>query len=138
MDDELRKAAEILNNDGVVVLPTETVYGIGANALSEKAVNKIFAVKTRAKNNPLIVHLKDKSEIEKYAIISNPIEQKLIDTFMPGPFTIILKKKEIISDILTANQDTVGIRMPDNIIAHDLPCFVLKEVLRAVGEECAL
>ena len=82
---------EILK-DNLIIFPTETVYGIGANALSEKAVNKIFAVKTRAKNNPLIVHLKDKLEIEKYAIISNQIEQKLIDTFMPGPFTIILKK----------------------------------------------
>ena len=109
---------EILK-DNLIIFPTETVYGIGANALSEKAVNKIFAVKTRAKNNPLIVHLKDKSEIEKYAIISNPIEQKLIDTFMPGPFTIILKKKEIIPSCVTANMDSVGIRIPIHQMAHD-------------------
>ena len=109
---------EILK-DNLIIFPTETVYGIGANALSEKAVNKIFAVKTRAKNNPLIVHLKDKSEIEKYAIISNQIEQELIDTFMPGPFTIILKKKEIIPSCVTANMDSVGIRIPIHQMAHD-------------------
>ena len=109
---------EILK-DNLIIFPTETVYGIGANALSEKAVNKIFAVKTRAKNNPLIVHLKDKSEIEKYAIISNQIEQKLIDTFMPGPFTIILKKKEIIPSCVTANMDSVGIRIPIHEMAHE-------------------
>lgn len=109
---------EILK-DNLIIFPTETVYGIGANALSEKAVNKIFEVKTRAKNNPLIVHLKDKSEIEKYAIISNPIEQKLIDTFMPGPFTIILKKKEIIPSCVTANMDSVGIRIPIHQMAHE-------------------
>lgn len=109
---------EILK-DNLIIFPTETVYGIGANALSEKAVNKIFAVKTRAKNNPLIVHLKDKSEIEKYAIISNQIEQELIDTFMPGPFTIILKKKEIIPSCVTANMDSVGIRIPIHQMAHE-------------------
>ena len=109
---------EILK-DNLIIFPTETVYGIGANALSEKVVNKIFAVKTRAKNNPLIVHLKDKSEIEKYAIISNQIEQKLIDTFMPGPFTIILKKKEIIPSCVTANMDSVGIRIPIHQMAHE-------------------
>ena len=109
---------EILK-DNLIIFPTETVYGIGANALSEKAVNKIFEVKTRAKNNPLIVHLKDKSEIEKYAIISNQIEQKLIDTFMPGPFTIILKKKEIIPSCVTANMDSVGIRIPIHQMAHE-------------------
>ena len=109
---------EILK-DNLIIFPTETVYGIGANALSEKAVNKIFEVKTRAKNNPLIVHLKDKSEIEKYAIISNQIEQELIDTFMPGPFTIILKKKEIIPSCVTANMDSVGIRIPIHQMAHE-------------------
>ena len=116
LNDDIKE--EILK-DNLIIFPTETVYGIGANALSEKAVNKIFEVKTRAKNNPLIVHLKDKSEIEKYAIISNPIEQKLIDTFMPGPFTIILKKKDVIPSCVTANMDSVGIRIPIHQMAHD-------------------
>ncbi len=109
---------EILN-DNLVIFPTETVYGLGANALSERAVNKIFEVKTRALNNPLIVHLKDKSEITKYAYISNDVEQKLIDNFMPGPFTLILKKKDIIPSCVSAGLDTVGIRIPIDDIAHE-------------------
>lgn len=108
---------EILNNN-LVIFPTETVYGIGANALKSNAVKKIFKVKTRALNNPLIVHLKNKEEISKYAIVENEIEQKLIDNFMPGPFTLILKKKDIIPLCVTANLDTVGIRVPINSITH--------------------
>ena len=107
-----------INNNNLVIFPTETVYGIGANALSKDAVNKIFEVKTRAKNNPLIVHLKNKKEISKYAYIENDIEKKLIDTFMPGPITIILKKKDCIPECVTANLDTVGIRVPVNQIAN--------------------
>ena len=107
-----------IKNNNLVIFPTETVYGIGANALKEDAVNKIFEVKTRAKNNPLIVHLKNKDEITKYAIIENEVEQKLIDTFMPGPITIILKKKECIPTCVTAGLDTVGIRIPNHKIAH--------------------
>jgi len=105
-------------NDNLIIFPTETVYGIGANALSSKAVDKIFSVKTRARNNPLIVHLKSVKEIEKYAIIQNDIEKKLIDTFMPGPFTLILKKKDLIPSCVTANMDTVGIRVPQNEITN--------------------
>ena len=107
-----------IDNNNLVIFPTETVYGIGANALESDAVNKIFEVKTRAKNNPLIVHLKDKNEISKYAYIENDIEQKLIDTFMPGPITIILKKKNCIPECVTANLDTVGIRIPSNQVAN--------------------
>jgi len=108
---------EILK-DNLVIFPTETVYGIGANALSEKAVEKIYEVKNRAQNNPLIVHLKDKNEIEKYAFITNDIEKKLIDNFMPGPFTLILKKNNLIPEIVSKGLDTVGIRVPSNAIAE--------------------
>ena len=107
-----------IKNDNLIIFPTETVYGIGANALREEAVNKIFLVKTRAKNNPLIVHLKSVDEIDKYAYIENEIEKKLIDTFMPGPITIILKKKNCIPSCVTAGMDTVGIRVPSNPIAN--------------------
>ena len=117
---ELDKAIDSLNRGNLVIFPTETVYGLGANALSTSAVDKIFEAKNRASNNPLIVHLKNKDEIEKYAIISNNIEQKLIDTFMPGPFTLILKKKDIIPNNVTCNMDTVGIRIPIDPIAHEL------------------
>ena len=117
---ELDKAIDSLNKGNLVIFPTETVYGLGANALSYDAVDKIFEAKNRASNNPLIVHLKNKDEIKKYAIVNNEIEQKLIDTFMPGPFTLILKKKDIIPSNVTCNMDTVGIRIPIDPIAHEL------------------
>ena len=112
------KIKKEIENDNLVIFPTETVYGLGANALSSRGVEKIFDVKTRARNNPLIVHLKSTSEIEKYANIENDVERKLIDTFMPGPITIILKKKDCIPDCVTAGLDTVGIRVPENVIAN--------------------
>ncbi len=118
--EELDLAVKALNNNELVIFPTETVYGLGANATNYDAVEKIFDAKNRASNNPLIVHLKDKSEIIKYAIISNPVEQKLVDAFMPGPFTIILKKKDIIPNNVTCGLDTVGIRIPIDPTAHAL------------------
>ena len=118
--DELIIAKKELDNNGLVIFPTETVYGLGANALNANAVDKIFAAKNRASNNPLIVHLKNKDEISNYAVINNDIEQKLIDSFMPGPFTLILQKKDIIPSNVTCNLDTVGIRIPVDEIAHNL------------------
>lgn len=115
---ELDLAKKSLEQGNLVIFPTETVYGLGANALNKDSVDKIFEAKNRASNNPLIVHLKDKSDIEKYAVVENSIEQKLIDAFMPGPFTLILKKKSIIPDNVTCNLDTVGIRIPIDNIAH--------------------
>ncbi len=118
--DELLVAKDELDLGNLVIFPTETVYGLGANALKEDAVDKIFEAKNRASNNPLIVHLKNKDEITKYAVINNEVERKLIDTFMPGPFTLILQKKSIIPDNVTCNLDTVGIRIPIDEIAHNL------------------
>ena len=118
--EELEICSNILKNDGIVVIPTETVYGIGANALSISAVNKIFEVKGRAKGNPLIVHISDIDNIYNLVKEVNEIEQKLIDEFMPGPFTLILKKKDIIPSNVTAGLDTVGVRIPSNIIAKEL------------------
>ena len=117
---ELKKINNCLKSGGLVIFPTETVYGIGALATNKNAVDNIFIAKGRANDNPLIVHLANKSEITKYAYISNEIEQKLIDTFMPGPFTIILKKKSIIPNNVSANLDTVGIRIPSNKITNTL------------------
>ena len=91
---ELENCAKIIKNGGTVVFPTETVYGLGANAISEEAVKKIFVAKGRPQDNPLIVHISNKEMIKEIAYAPNEVEQKLIDTFMPGPFTIILKKKE--------------------------------------------
>ncbi len=115
---ELENINKCLKSGGLVIFPTETVYGLGANALDSEAVKKIFIAKGRAGDNPLIVHLNNKKNIEKYAYITNDIEKKLIDAFMPGPFTLILKKKDNIPDNVSAGLDTVGIRIPSNKIAN--------------------
>ena len=117
---ELKDIGNCLENGGLVIFPTETVYGIGALATNRNAVDNIFIAKGRANDNPLIVHLSNKEEINKYAYISNDVEKKLIDSFMPGPFTIILKKKEIIPNNVSAGLDTVGIRIPSNYIANKI------------------
>ena len=117
---ELDEVIDCLKSGGLVIFPTETVYGIGADATNSKAVDDIFIAKGRANDNPLIVHLDNKSNIEKYAYISNEIEQKLIDSFMPGPFTLILKKKDIIPSNVSAGLSTVGIRIPSNKIANTI------------------
>ena len=115
--EELKIVCNLIKNGEVVVFPTETVYGIGANALDKDAVGKVFIAKGRPADNPLIIHLADKSKIEEVAEDITEVEQKLIDAFMPGPFTIILKKKMIVPSIVSAGLDTVGIRIPNNIIA---------------------
>ncbi len=117
---ELAIASECIKTGKLVIFPTETVYGIGANALDSKAVDDIFIAKGRANDNPLIVHIADFDMLDDLVKEITPLEQKLMDSFMPGPFTLILKKKDIIPNNVSANLDTVGIRMPANKIAHDL------------------
>lgn len=112
----LEKAAAIIKTGGVVAFPTETVYGLGADALNEKAVAKIFEAKGRPADNPLIVHVESIDQAEKFCILT-PIARKLFDAFWPGPFTGVLRKKGQIPDIVTAGLDTVAVRMPNNIYA---------------------
>lgn len=118
--EELRVVCNLIRNGEIIIFPTETVYGIGANALDENAVGKIFVAKGRPSDNPLIVHLADRNKIEDVAQDITEVEQELIDNFMPGPFTLILKRKPIIPDIVTAGLDTVAIRIPENIIAKGI------------------
>lgn len=118
--EELKQAAKSIQNGNLVIFPTETVYGIGANALNYKAVDNIFLAKGRENDNPLIVHIADFDMLDDLVDNISPLEKKLMDAFMPGPFTLILKKKDIIPNNVSANLDTVGIRMPANKIAHDL------------------
>jgi L-threonylcarbamoyladenylate synthase len=94
------KAKELLTHDELVAFPTETIYGLGANALSDVAAKKIFLLKGRPSDNPLIVHLGKKEQISEYAFIENEIQQIIIDTLMPGPITLLLPKKDIISPIV--------------------------------------
>ncbi len=98
---ELDNVIDCLKNNKLVILPTETVYGLGANAFSDEACKKIFIAKGRAQDNPLIVHVANKKMIYEIAEKPNEIEEKLIDSFMPGPFTIILHKKKCICDTAT-------------------------------------
>ncbi len=115
--DELKIVCNLIKNGEVVIFPTETVYGIGANALDQVAVSKIFLAKGRPQDNPLIVHIANKAQLDEITLSRTPVEQKLIDSFMPGPFTLILPKSDVIPDIVSGGLDTVGVRMPDNIIA---------------------
>lgn len=112
--DSCRRAAALICAGEVVAFPTETVYGLGADALNEAAVQKIYAAKGRPSDNPLIVHVAKKQQIACLAAEVPVQAQKLIDAFMPGPITIVMKKKEHIPACVTAGGDTVGIRIPQH------------------------
>jgi L-threonylcarbamoyladenylate synthase len=111
-------AAKILQQNEVVAFPTETVYGLGANATSDIAVEKIFKAKGRPSDNPLIVHISNKDQLEGLVAEIPMDASKLIDAYWPGPLTIIFKNKEnVFSAKVTAGLETVGIRMPDHPVA---------------------
>ncbi len=116
----IEEAAKLILKGELVVFPTETVYGLGANAFDEEAVRKIFAAKGRPQDNPLIVHICKKEQVEEIAEDIPEAFYALADRFMPGPFSIILKKSPKIPYVVTAGGETVGIRMPDNEWARAL------------------
>lgn len=118
--EKLNIAKDVIQKGELVLFPTETVYGIGADALNDEAVKKIYIAKGRASDNPLILHISDISMLNMIADNISPLEYKLMDAFWPGPFTIILNKKKNIANVATCNGDTVGVRMPSNMIAHEL------------------
>ncbi len=113
----IRKAARLLKSGEVVAFPTETVYGLGANALDSTSIHKIFKIKGRPRDNPLIVHIGYKKDLSRYTTGISPTVQKLIKEFWPGPLTLILPKKKNIPDSVTAGLRSVAIRMPDNPVA---------------------
>ena len=119
-EEKIKEAAQDILNGKLVIFPTETVYGIGANALNDNACKNIFKAKGRAGDNPLIVHVNNVDMIKQLVEEPNEVEKILISTFCPGPFTLILKAKNIIPKSVTAGLDTVGIRMPSNKIASKL------------------
>jgi L-threonylcarbamoyladenylate synthase len=114
---KIRIAAEILRKGGTVAFPTETVYGLGADALNPEAVKKIFKAKKRPADNPIIVHVSDESMIYKLAKKVPKKALKLMEKFWPGPLTLVLKKSNIVPDVVTAGLDTVAIRMPNHRVA---------------------
>lgn len=115
----IEEAGKVIRNGGTVAFPTETVYGLGANALDDEAVRKIFIAKGRPQDNPLIIHVSTK-EISELVKDVPELAQKIIDKFWPGPLTVILEKKDIIPNVTSANLNTIGIRMPNSEIALKL------------------
>ena len=117
---KLKEPAELLKNGGIVVFPTETVYGIGANGLDENTVKKLYNIKQRPLNKPISLLVSNMDMVNQVAKDITDLEYKLMEEFFPGPFTIILNKKDSVPDIVTAGQNTVGIRMPSGEIARKL------------------
>ncbi len=117
---KIKIAAEEIKKGNLVAFPTETVYGLGADVLNEKAVAKIFQAKGRPFNDPLIAHIADIKELYRLSKQVPPVALKLAKAFWPGPLTLVLKKSELVSGIVTAGLDTVAIRMPEDNIALSL------------------
>ncbi len=115
--EKIRIAAEVLKRGGLVAFPTDTVYGLGADATNSKAVKKIYKVKKRPTSAPLPILISEKSDLKKCALHVPAKAKKLINKFWPGPLTIVLKKKKIISDAVTARKNSVGLRIPKNPVA---------------------
>jgi len=115
----INKAINKLASGGVVLYPTDTVYGLGANIFNKKAVNEVYKIKNRELTKPLSILI---SNIEAMPIIAdlNENQKKCINNYLPGPYTFILKKKNTIPKYITSGKDTVGIRIPDNNIARAL------------------
>lgn len=117
---DIKQAAEIIKSGGLVAFPTETVYGLGANALNPEAVAKVYEAKGRPSDNPMIVHIARASDIGQLTPKLSPDIVTLIENFWPGPLTLVVKRKKNVPDRTTGGLDTVGVRMPDSKIALDL------------------
>ena len=119
LEGQLSEAAVRIKRAGLVAFPTETVYGLGASALDTEAAKKIYAAKGRPSDNPLIIHIAEPSDAEKYCFV-NDFYKKIAEKFMPGPITVIMPKKDIIPKEVTGGLDTVAVRCPKDIVAHTL------------------
>ena len=117
--ENLNRAGKLIQSGEIVAFPTETVYGLGANAFNVEACKKIYIAKERPADKPLTLHVANFEMIEEIAEISTAAE-KLIKNFLPGPLTIILPKKNIVPDFVTCNSKSVGVRFPKNVVAQDL------------------
>ena len=116
----LKQAAALLHNRGLVAFPTETVYGLGANATDPKAVANIFEAKKRPLDDPLIVHISKMEDLSELTEKAPALAHRLVERFWPGPLTLVLKKTDLVPDIVSSGLDTVAIRMPLNSIAREL------------------
>jgi len=130
---EVRRAAQILRAGGLVAFPTETVYGLGADASSEKAVARLYAVKRRPPEHPVIVHFADADKAFAWAREASEQARTLANRFWPGPLTLILRRSALARDFVTGGQDTVGLRVPSHPLAQQL----LKEFSGAIAAPSA-
>jgi L-threonylcarbamoyladenylate synthase len=119
-DQEIEKAAQVLRDGGLVAFPTETVYGLGADASNPTAVRKIFAAKGRPADHPVIVHVAGTSDLKHWAAEVPRSAWLLAEKFWPGPLTMVLKRAAHVSDLITGGQDTVGLRVPSHPVAQQL------------------
>lgn len=119
-DTDIERAAELLRQGSTVVFPTETVYGLGANAYSSEAVQKIYAAKGRPSDNPLIVHVADLADLKLAAGVLKPEEELLFSTFAPGPLTLIVQRSNSLCPEVSAGLPTVGLRVPSHPLARRL------------------
>jgi L-threonylcarbamoyladenylate synthase len=126
---EIKKAAQALMDGHLVAFPTETVYGLGADATNEKAVSKVYSVKARPTDHPLIVHVSSINQLDKWAIDIPDYAIKLAKEFWPGPMTLILKRSEIAKNFITGGQDNIGVRVP----AHPVALALLSEFEKSGG-----
>lgn len=117
---DINKAKELLTQGDLVAIPTETVYGLAGNALDENAVIRIFQVKDRPRFDPLIVHVPSFAGVERYAVHAPEQARLLAEKFWPGPLTLVLKKKDLIPDLVTAGMNSVGLRCPDHPVTQTL------------------
>lgn len=118
--EEIEKAADVIRNGGLVAFPTETVYGLGANALDSDAVGKVYSAKGRPSDNPMIVHISSKNDVLELTDRITEDMKKLMDAFWPGPLTMVVPAKPVIPKVTTGGLETVGIRMPSNPVAAEL------------------
>lgn len=121
----IRQAADLIRAGRLVAFPTETVYGLGANALDPEAVARLYEAKRRPRFDPLIVHVSDPAEVARYAEAADVRARRLVERFWPGPLTLVLPRRvsegvPVIPDIVTAGLDTVALRMPDHPVARAL------------------
>jgi L-threonylcarbamoyladenylate synthase len=114
---EISKAAQALKDGHLVAFPTETVYGLGADATNEKAVSRVYSVKARPTDHPLIVHISSINQLDKWVVDIPEYAIKFANKFWPGPMTLILKRSEIAKDFITGGQENVGVRVPSHPVA---------------------
>lgn len=118
--ERVTEAAEVLRRGGLVAFPTETVYGLGADAADAEAVERIFAAKGRPAGHPLIVHLGSIERLDEWAVDVDPRARLLAERFWPGPLTLVVRRAPLVADSVTGGRDTVGLRVPDHLVARRL------------------